>query len=99
MSGESMNQTAHFENPCFPHKGQGHLKQLHMYRNLSKAGRSNNAVSTMMESMYSNMIPELQGGLDALYNRTYATVFAATLNEGLAKTYKWYIENEDTLRS
>ena len=47
---------------------------------------SNNAVSTMMESMYSNMIPELQGGLDALYNRTYATVFAATLNDGLAKT-------------
>ncbi len=46
---------------------------------------SNSAVSTMMESMYSNMIPELQGGLDALYNKTYATVFAATLNSGLAK--------------
>ena len=46
---------------------------------------SNSPVSTMMESLYSGMIPQLQGGLDALYNRTYATVFAATQNSGLAK--------------
>jgi len=46
---------------------------------------SNSAVSTMMESLYSGMIPELQGGLDALYNRTYGAVFAATQNSSLAK--------------
>ena len=46
---------------------------------------SNSPVSTMMESLYSGMIPQLQGGLDALYNRTYATVFAATQNSSLAK--------------
>ena len=46
---------------------------------------SNNAVSTMMESTYSRLIPEIQGGLDALYTRTYGKVFAATGNSGLAK--------------
>ena len=46
---------------------------------------SNSAVSTMMESLYSGMIPELQGGLDSLYNKVYGTVFAATQNSGLAK--------------
>ena len=45
---------------------------------------SNSAVSTMMESLYSGMIPELQGGLDSLYNRTYGAVFAATQNTSLA---------------
>ena len=39
----------------------------------------------MMESLYSGMIPELQGGLDSLYNKVYGTVFAATQNSGLAK--------------
>ena len=46
---------------------------------------SNNAVSTMMESTYSRLIPEIQGGLDALYTRTYGKVFALTQNAGLAK--------------
>ena len=45
---------------------------------------SNNAVSTMMESLYSKMIPEIQGGLESLYNKTYNTVFAATQNAALA---------------
>ena len=46
---------------------------------------SNSAVSTMMESLYSGMIPELQGGLDSLYNKVYGTVLATTQNSGLAK--------------
>tara|TARA_A100001011_G_scaffold294273_1_gene306358 strand:- start:5303 stop:7588 length:2286 start_codon:yes stop_codon:yes gene_type:complete len=45
---------------------------------------SNSAVSTMMESAYSKMIPELQGGLQSLYDKTYGTVFAATQNSSLA---------------
>jgi len=45
---------------------------------------SNSAVSTMMESLYSKMIPELQGGLQSLYDKTYGTVFAATQNSSLA---------------
>ena len=45
---------------------------------------SNSAVSTMMESVYSKMIPELQGGLQSLYDKTYGTVFAATQNSSLA---------------
>ena len=45
---------------------------------------STGAVSAMTESVYSKMIPEIQGGLDSLYNDTYAKVLAATQNTGLA---------------
>jgi len=46
---------------------------------------SNAPASTMMESLYTSLIPELQGGLQRLYDETYAKVFAATQNSGLAK--------------
>jgi len=46
---------------------------------------SNSVVSTSIESLYNKMIPELQGGLDSLYNGTYSAVFAATQNSGMAK--------------
>ena len=46
---------------------------------------SNGAVSSMMESLYTDMVPTLQGGLEALYNDTFSEVFALTQNSGLAK--------------
>ena len=46
---------------------------------------SNGAVSTMMESLYTDMVPVLQGGLESLYNDTFSEVFALTQNSGLAK--------------
>ena len=46
---------------------------------------SNGAVSAMMESLYTEMVPQLQGGLETLYNETFSKVFALTLNSGTAK--------------
>tara|TARA_R100001440_G_scaffold74008_1_gene99023 strand:+ start:2901 stop:5252 length:2352 start_codon:yes stop_codon:yes gene_type:complete len=46
---------------------------------------SNGAVSAMTESVYSSMIPTIQGGLESLYNDTFSKVLATTQNSGLAK--------------
>jgi len=46
---------------------------------------TNSVVSSSVSSLYSSMIPELQGGLDSLYKGTYSTVLAATQNSAAAK--------------
>ena len=46
---------------------------------------SNGAVSAMTESVYSSMVPTIQGGLESLYNDTFSKVLATTQNSGLAK--------------
>ena len=46
---------------------------------------TNSVVSSSVSSLYSSMIPEMQGGLDSLYKGTYSTVLAATQNTATAK--------------
>ena len=46
---------------------------------------TNGLVSNMMGKLYEKMVPELQGGLDSLYNQVYGVTLAATQNAGIAK--------------
>ena len=46
---------------------------------------TNGLVSNMMGKLYEKMVPELQGGLDSLYNKVYGVTLAATQNAGIAK--------------
>ena len=46
---------------------------------------SNGLVSNVMGKFYEKMVPELQGGLDSLYNKVYGITLAATQNAGVAK--------------
>ena len=46
---------------------------------------TNSVVSSSVGSLYTKMIPEMQGGLEKLYDGTFSTVFAATQNSGVAK--------------
>ena len=46
---------------------------------------TNGLVSNAMGKFYEKMVPELQGGLDSLYNKVYGITLAATQNAGVAK--------------
>ena len=46
---------------------------------------TNGLVSNMMGKLYEKMVPELQGGLDSLYNQVFGITLAATQNAGIAK--------------
>ena len=46
---------------------------------------TNSLVSNTMGNFYEKMVPELQGGLDSLYNKVYGLTLAATQNAGVAK--------------
>ena len=46
---------------------------------------TNGLVSNVMGKFYEKMVPELQGGLDSLYNKVYGLTFAATQNAGVAR--------------
>ena len=46
---------------------------------------TNGLVSNMMGKFYEKMVPEMQGGLDSLYNKVYGVTLAATQNPGLAE--------------
>ena len=46
---------------------------------------TNGLVSNSMGKFYEKMVPELQGGLDSLYNKVYGLTLAATQNAGVAR--------------
>ena len=46
---------------------------------------TNGLVSNAMGKFYEKMVPELQGGLDSLYNKVYGLTLAATQNAGMAR--------------
>ena len=46
---------------------------------------TNGLVSNVMGKFYEKMVPELQGGLDSLYNEVFGLTLAATQNAGVAK--------------
>ena len=46
---------------------------------------TNSLVSNTMGNFYEKMVPELQGGLDSLYNKVYGVTLAATQNAGVAR--------------
>ena len=64
---------------------KGKLNKLLSEKTEKIAGLASGLVGNMTNSLYKGMAPQINGGLKALYNTTFATVFAATKSRKVAK--------------